>query len=190
MKKEDFVALGVSEELAEKAAEKSAKELKGMVPRDRLNEATKAKEQAEASYDSVKKELDKLKESAGDSETLKSQIKQLQDDLKNRDTKHAEEIAEMKMTNAIQAAIGTVAQDAQLVAGLLDRSKLILSDDGKVTGLDDQIKGLKESKPFLFKDKEGYPSSPRDGGDPAGTGGGGKTRDQFADWVNENIGGN
>ena len=42
MKKEDFVALGISEDLAEKAAEKSAKELKGMVPRDRLNEATKA----------------------------------------------------------------------------------------------------------------------------------------------------
>ena len=189
MKKEDFVALGISEDLAEKAAEKSAKELKGMVPRDRLNEATKAKEQAEESYSTVKTELDKLKESAGDSEALKSQIEQLKSDLKDRDTKHAAEIADMKMTNAIQAAIGGVAQDAQLVAGLLDRSKLILADDGKVTGLDDQIKGLKESKPFLFKDAAGYPASPADGGDPTGTGGGGKTRDQFADWVTSNLGG-
>lgn len=190
MKKEDFVALGISEELAEKAAEKSAKELKGMVPRDRLNEATKAKEQAEESYSTVKAELDKLKESAGDSETMKSQIEQLKSDLKDRDTKHAAEIADMKMTNAIQAAIGGVAQDAELVAGLLDRSKLILAEDGKVTGLDDQLKGLKESKPFLFKDTAGYPSSPADGGDPQGTGGGGKTRDQFADWATENLGGN
>ena len=189
MKKEDFVALGISEELAEKAAEKSASELKGMVPRERLNEESKARSQAETSYNSVKAELDKLKESAGDNETLKSQIKQLQDDLKDKDTKHAAEIADMKMTNAIQAAIGSMAQDTELVAGLFDRAKLILSDDGKVTGLDDQIKALKESKPFLFKDKAGYPDVPN-GGEPSGEIGGGKTRDQFADWLTENIGGN
>ena len=188
MKKEDFVALGISEELAEKAAEQSAKELKGMVPRERLNEATKAKEQAEGSYTAVKDELDKLKSSTGDNEALKSRITQLQDDLKKKDTLHAAEIADMKMTNAIQAAIGGVAQDAELVAGLLDRSKLILSEDGKLTGLDDQISGLKESKPFLFKDKTGYPRV-RDGGEPTGTGGGGKTRDQFAEWVQQNMNG-
>lgn len=185
MKKEDFVALGITEELAEKAAEKSEKELKGMVPRDRLNEESKAKRQAEDSYNSVKTELDKLKESAGDNEALKSKIEQLKSDLKKKETTHAAEIADMKMTNAIQAAIGSVAQDSELVAGLLDRTKLILTEEGKVTGLDDQLKGLKESKPFLFKDTAGYPASPRDGGDPAGAGRGGKTRDQFADWANE-----
>ena len=36
----------------------------------------------------------------------------------------------------------------------VDRKKLILGDDGKVTGLDEQIKSLKESKPFLFKQEE------------------------------------
>lgn len=182
MKKEDFVALGISEDLAEKAAQKSAEELKGFVPRDRLNEANKAKEQAETSYNSVKTELDKLKNSAGNNEELQKQIKQLQDDLKNKDTKHAAEIKEMKMTNAIQAAIGASAQDAGLVAGLLDREKLILSDDGKITGLDDQIKSLKEEKPFLFKDGDGYPDV-NDNGEPGGTGGGVKTRDQFASWL-------
>ena len=38
-----------------------------------------------------------------------------------------------------------------LVANLVDTSKLILSDDGKVTGLDEQIKVLKTEKSFLFK---------------------------------------
>lgn len=187
MKKEDFVALGISEELAEKAAEKSAAELKGFVPRDRLNEATKAKEQAEESYNNVKSELDKLKTSAGDNEALQNQIKTLQADLKEKDAKYAAEITDMKMTNAIQAAIGGAAQDAELVAGLFDRSKLVLTDDGKVAGLDEQLKGLKESKPFLFKE-DGYPDV-HDGGEPGGTGSS-KTRDQFADWLTENLGGN
>lgn len=186
MKKEDFVALGISEELAEKAAEKSAAELKGFVPRDRLNEATKAKEQAETSYNTVKTELDKLKASAGENEALQSQIKKLQDDLKEKDKTYAAEIADMKMSNAIQAAIGASAQDTELVAGLLDKSKLILSDDGKVTGLDDQIEVLKESKPFLFKESEGYPSV-KDKGEVGTPGGTGSTRDQFADWAAENL---
>lgn len=185
MKKEDFVALGISEELAEKAAEKSAAELKGFVPRDRLNEATKAREQAETSYNAVKTELDKLKASAGDNEALQLQIKKLQDDLKEKDKDYAAEIADMKMSNAIQAAIGGTAQDAELVAGLLDRSKLILSDDGKVTGLDDQINGLKETKPFLFKETVGYPDV-RDKGE-VGKHSKQETRDLFAEALNGAI---
>ena len=35
-------------------------------------------------------------------------------------------------------AITSSAQDSDLVAGLVDREKLILGDDGKVTGLDEQ----------------------------------------------------
>ena len=185
MKKEDFVALGISEELAEKAAAKSAEEMKGFVPRERLNEANKAKDNAEKSYNEIKAELDKLKVSAGDSEQMKAQIKTLQDELKDKETKYAGEIAEMKMSNAIRSALGSNVQDADLVAGLLDRSKMILSEDGKITGLDDQVKALKERKPFLFKDEPGYPDV-RDGGQPNNTGCKLSKRDQFADWLNQN----
>ena len=37
---------------------------------------------------------------------------------------------------------------------LFDKSKLILGDDGKVTGLEEQLKGIQESKAFLFKTDE------------------------------------
>ena len=184
MKKEDFVALGISEDLAEKAAEASKKEMEGYVPRSRLNEEAQKKKNAEDALSSVKSELDKLKSSAGDSESLKAQIKTLQDDLKDKETKHTAEIAEMKMTNAITAALGSTARDADLVAGLLDKTKLILGDDGKVTGLDEQIKVIKESKPFLFTDEQGYPDV-RDGGQPSNTSGKASTRDQFANWFDQ-----
>ena len=189
MEKEKFVALGISEDLAEKAAEAVKKEYKDYVPRTRLNEEIQKKKNAEENYSTVKAELDKLKESAGDNEALKNQIKNLQTDLKDKETRHKAEITDMKMTNAIQAAIGHMAQDVSLVSGLLDKSKLILSDDGKLTGLEDQIKGLKESKPFLFKEGVKYPNV-QDGGEPGGSGGGGKTRDQFANWMNDMMGGN
>ena len=189
MEKEKFVALGISEDLAEKASEAVKKEYKDYVPRTRLNEEIQKKKNAEDNYNTVKSELDKLKESAGDNETLKSQIESLKKDLQTKESAHKAEIADMKMTNAIQAAIGHMAQDVGLVAGLLDKSKLILSDDGKLTGLEDQIKGLKESKPFLFKEGETYPSV-HDGGEPSGQGGGGKPRDSFASWLESMTGGN
>lgn len=187
MRKEDFVALGISEELAEKAANASAEEMKGYVTKARFNEINTAKGNAEKSYNEVKAELDKLKASAGSNEDLQSQISTLQEELKKKDKAHADEITEMKMTNAIQAAIAGKVHDAGIVAGLLDRSKLILADDGKITGLDEQIKSLKESSSFLFKEGETYPSVP-DGGETNNTGSG-KTRDQFANWLSENMGG-
>ena len=188
MKKEDFVALGISEELAEKAANASAAELKGFIPKSRFDEVNTAKTNAETSYNEVKTELDKLKASAGNNEDLQRQIGTLQDELKKKEKAYADEIAEMKMMNAIQSAIAGKVQDTSIVAGLLDRSKLILADDGKITGLDDQLKRLKETKAFLFKDGETYPSVP-DGGEARNTGSG-NTRDQFANWLSELNGGN
>lgn len=177
MKKEDFVALGLSEEQAEKAANASAEELKGFIPKSRFDEVNTAKSNAEKSYNDIKTELDKLKASAGDNAALQTQISELQTQLKDAEAKHTAEIAEMKMSNAIREALGDTVQDADLVAGLLDRTKLILGDDGKLTGLDEQIKGLKESKAFLFKpeqkqeqNKTGFRIGSNQGGSNTGIG--------------------
>ncbi len=153
MKKDDFTALGISEELAEKAAAASAEELKGMVPRDRLNEVTRERDQLKTAKEKAESDLEDLKKSAGDNTALQQQITQLQQAAAAKDTEHAAELKALRMGNAIRMAI-TDAQDAEIVTGLIDQSKLILGDDGKVTGLEEQLKTLREDKPFLFKAKE------------------------------------
>lgn len=186
MKKEDFVGLGISEELAEKAAEASKKELDSYVPRTRLNEEIQKKRNAEQSYETAKSQLETLKASAGNNEELKTQIKKLQDELKEKEGVYESQIADLRMTNAITAAIGSSARDPEIVASLLDKKKLILSEDGKVTGLDEQLKEIKESKAFLFNDDDSYPNV-RDGGESGGTGGKRDTGDLFADYMNGNL---
>lgn len=152
MKKEGFVAIGIEEKLAEKAAEASKKELSGFVPKDRFDEVNESKKQMETSLKEYEVQLETLKAATGDNENLKQQISELQEQTKKKDEEYKQQMNDLRMTNAIKLAISESAQDSDLVAGLIDKEKLILGDDGKVTGLDEQIKSLKESKSFLFKE--------------------------------------
>lgn len=125
-------------------------------------------EAAKADYDSLKKELETgkqqlterdrqledLKKGSGDNEALQKQIAELQAANGEVQKKHEAELKELKLSTAIKLALGEAAQDAELVSGLFDKSKLILSDEGKVTGLEEQLKTLKKEKAFLFKEEK------------------------------------
>lgn len=124
------------------------------VEKTKFDEVKQAKKQLETDVKDRDKQLETLKKSAGDNATLKQQIEQLQNDNKKKDEEYQAELKDLKLTNAIKLAITDSAQDIDLVTGLIDKSKLILSEDGKVTGLDEQVTGLKESKSFLFKSEE------------------------------------
>ena len=99
-------------------------------------------------------QLENLKGSVGDNKELKLQIENLQTENKTTKENYEAEIKELKLSNAIKLAILDTAQDVDLVTSLFDKSKLILSDDGKVTGLEEQLKVIKESKSFLFKEEK------------------------------------
>lgn len=135
---------------------------------------------AKADYDALKQErdtlaaqvterdgqLEGLKKSVGDNEALMRQIADLQAENLAARQQYESDMKELKLSTAIKLALGDTAQDAELVAGLFDKSKLILSEDGKVTGLEEQLKALKKEKAFLFKEEK--PQQPQiKGGKPA-----------------------
>ncbi len=151
---EQLKAIGLNDDMAKKVVEVSQEELKGFVPKTRFDEVNNAKKQLEADIKSRDTQLEELKKSTGDNESLKEQIETLQSENKAAQTKYEADLKELQISNAIKLAIVDKAQDADLVAGLFDKSKLILGDDGKVTGLDEQLKSLQESKAFLFKQSE------------------------------------
>ena len=151
MKKEEFTALGISEELAAKAEAASLKELEGYATKEQLN--------------TVNVENKSLKQSVADRDR---QLEELQKANKEDAKKHADEMKELRLTNAIKLAVAGKVHDEDMAAALFDRSKLILSEDGKVAGLEEQLKSIREAKGFLFK-----PTASVQGYDPAGGGGGG-----------------
>lgn len=173
MKKEDFIKLGVDEEMAEKLAEESKKELEGFIPKTRFDEVNDAKKAAEGQVKTLTKDLETAKANVGDNEDLKKQledaIQKQKDDAKAFD----DQMKELRANNAIKLAIHGKVHDDDMVSGLIDKSKLIISDDGSITGLDEQLKALQESKAFLFKQEEPQPEPqpkpgffPRSPGEP------------------------
>ena len=79
MKKEEFTALGISEELAAKEEAASLKELEGYVAKAQLDTANAEKKQLQEDIASRDKQLDELKKSSGDNAELKKQIETLQE---------------------------------------------------------------------------------------------------------------
>ncbi|MFC3802703.1 phage scaffolding protein [Cohnella sp. GCM10012308] len=178
MNKEQFVALGLTEELATKAAAASTEELKGFVPKARFDEVNDAKKQAEKDRDKVSGQLEEVKKSAGDNDKLKAQIQTLQDENKAAKDKYESDAKELRLSTALKLSLAGKVHDPDIVAGLLDKTKIELDDAGAVKGgLDDQLKALQTSKAFLFipEDKGGKPrfkgATPPESGGGGGAGG-------------------
>ena len=144
--------IGVTDDNIESATQHVNEFLDGQyVTKSRFNEVNVEKKTLEEAVKERDKQLKTLKDSEGNVDDLKEQIKKLQADNKAATLKAESDMKALRLSTAIKLAIGDTAQDVDLVANLVDKSKLILSDDGKVTGLDEQIKVLKTEKSFLFK---------------------------------------
>ncbi len=167
MKKEDLLALGLSEEQAKKVLEAA----KGYVPKARLTETERERDALKATVAERDKQLGELKASSGDSEALRRQIGELQKLNAEQQKAHEAELARLRLDNAIDAAvIAAGARNAKAVKALLDTSKMELGVDGKVSGLDDALKAVRKSDAYLFREQQPAPAQFR-GFQPGASGG-------------------
>lgn len=157
MTKEQFVAIGLTDEQATKAAEESKKELETYIPKTRFDEVNNQKKEAEKQVKERDTQIEGLKKV--DAEGLQAEITKLQTENKTATEKYQADLKDMQLSNAIKLSLTGKVHDEALVTGLFDKSKLILGDDGKVTGLDEQLKTLQDSKAFLFKQEETKPQT-------------------------------
>lgn len=169
MKKEELIKLGLDEETAKKVEAASIEELKGYVEKTKYSELETIKNQLEESNKTVNKQLEDLKKNTGDAEALKAEIQKMQDENKNKETEYTNNIKKLKVDNAVELAlIGAKAKNTKAVKALLNLENLEIGEDGKVKGLEDQIKNLTkdEGTAFLFE-AESKTETPK-GTDPAG----------------------
>ncbi|WP_346234507.1 phage scaffolding protein [Lysinibacillus telephonicus] len=185
MKKEDLIALGLSEEHATAVVNKYGT----MIPKERFDEVNDAKKALETQIKDRDKQLKDLEEKAKGNEELSAKIQELQDANKQAKTDYEKQLKDVQLSTAIKLALTNQVHDTDLVAGLVDKTKIELNEDGTIKGgLDDQLKTLKDSKSFLFvPEKETKPnikgavppSNPGGGSDPINVGA------DFAKMLNE-----
>lgn len=153
MNKEDLLKLGLTEEQAEKVLSANTEQLKGFIPKARFDEVNNAKKQAEKDLSDRDKQLETLKNSTGDVETLKQTIETLQNENKAAMDKYNAELAEIKLAGAVDTALlGADALNVKAVKALLDMSKIKMDGD-VLLGINEQIESLKkaEDSKMLFK---------------------------------------
>jgi hypothetical protein len=154
MKKEDLIALGLTEEQTEKVLNANSEQLKEFVPYSRFKELIDDKNELKKQISERDKQLETLKNSTGDVETLKNTIKQLQDENKASKEQYEANISKIKLENAIDNALGNAkAKNSKAVRALLDMEKIKFENDN-LSGLDEQLKVLKEAEDskFLFEE--------------------------------------
>lgn len=153
MTKEQLIALGVSEELATKIAGESKKELEGYIEKSRYSELEAEKNQLTESQKTLTKQLEEVKKNSGDNAELKKQIEEMQNANEAKEKEYTDNLVKIKLDNAVEIALmSSGAKNSKAVKALLNLEKAVLGEDGKITGLEEQIKALKtaEDSSFLF----------------------------------------
>ena len=175
MKKEELIAKGLTEEQAKAVMEIYTEEMKGYIPKSRFDEVNTAKTDLEKQVADRDKQLKTLKDEAKDSETLQNKITELEEANKQTKKDYEARIRDMKLTSAIKDQL-TDCKYPDLVADKFDRSKLILAEDGSVSGLTEQLKTVKETYKELFTPPVSGKTPPNNGKTPPQSTAGGDRR--------------
>lgn len=124
---------------------------------DSINE-TKAtldseKTALQTQLDQQTSEIEELKKSTETSAETKKALDDLQASFDSYRTDAEKTLAETQKTNVVKLALkdsGTV--NSELLFSQVNMDNVIIQDDGKVSGLDDQVATFKESMPYLFQE--------------------------------------
>lgn len=113
--------------------------------------------------------MNKLNDLTKDNEKAQQTISELETKM----TTMKETMKENNLSLALRAKameLKAIDETGQDLLAFIDKSKLIVNDDGTVTGLDDALKSLKASKQYLFQAEEQGQAGGQQGTPSAGTG--------------------
>jgi len=135
MNKEELLALGLTEEQAEKVLAEIAELQKIVKERD--------------------KQLADLQKAAKGNDELQKQIADLQKQNAEQEKAHQAELSQVKLNNAIDNALAAAgAKNNKAVRALLDLSGVKLEEDGKLAGFAEQLEALQKSDGYLFAEAQ------------------------------------
>lgn len=155
MKKEDFLKLGLDEDIASKCAVEVEKQLKDVVPYARFKAMVDEKNELKDQIKDRDTQLENIKNSDSNIEDLKTEISKLQKENKKKDDEYQSNIKKLKTESAIEKAISKAkGKNPKAIKALLELGEIEFDETDSIKGLSDKIASIKESDSYLFDSKE------------------------------------
>lgn len=146
MKKEDLIALGLTEEQADKVIAGFGQ----MVPKSRLDDKLQELKTANDTIAERDTQLKTLQTKAAGNEELQAEITRLQEENATAKAVHEAELQKRDFDYALDGALRDAkAKNVKAVRANLNLETIKLDGD-KLLGLDEQLKALKASDDYLF----------------------------------------
>lgn len=148
MKKEDLIAMGLTEEQAKKVMDS----IDGnFVTKARFNEVNEENKTLKKSVSDRDKQLEDLKKSSGDNAALQQQISDLQKANEDQKKAHETELNKLKLDNAVEVALKDAkAKNIKAVMAMIDMEGVKIGEDGKLSGFNEKLEALKKSDGWMF----------------------------------------
>lgn len=151
MKKEDLIKLGLSDEQATQVLNVHTETLKGFIPKSRFDEVNTLKNDYEKQVKEYTTKIEELTKSNGNVEELQKQLATIQTEYQTKEVEYQNKLKDMTVNSALKVALTGKVHDVDIVTNLIDKKALEFDDKGNITkGFEEQLKGLQESKSFLF----------------------------------------
>ena len=115
------------------------------------------------------KDLKNLRKNAKDNEELSNSYKELETKYKNDTADLTNKLNQTRLTSAVDRALNaSKVRNTKAIKGFLDMGKVKIDDQGNLSGLDEQIKEIHQTAPYIFDEgiKQNYEPN---NGTPANT---------------------
>lgn len=123
---------------------------------ERYEKLKSQKEDIDSQLKEANTTITDLKKSSKGNEDLQTKIKEYEGTIDTLKKDSDAKIRNLTIDSAIEKAlVNSKAKHSDLLSSKFDREKIVISEDGKVTGVDEQLKGLKDSYKDLFEVKVG-----------------------------------
>ncbi|MGL9971559.1 phage scaffolding protein [Enterococcus sp. DIV1420a] len=148
MKREDLKALGLTDEQIESVMTAHGQSVQSLNTQVATLQQSEKELQSQVSKRDA--DLKKIQKDNSDNEELKAQIKDLQRENANQETKYQESLVAIQRDSALSSLLTeTKAKNPKAVAALLDNDKIVFKD-GELSGAKEQLEALQKSDGYLF----------------------------------------
>lgn len=162
MKREFLKDMKLTDEQIDAIMAENGKDVNGL--KEQVNSLTTEKDGLQSQLTERDTQLKDFKGKVKDSDELTSEIDKLQKANKEAKEKYEADLTAQQKSFLVDKALTNAgARNAKAVSSLLDLDSVEVKD-GQLTGLDDQLKALRESDGYMFKEDQQSNESQRQGG--------------------------